>query len=238
MNDEVGADIVCDAWSGFPAGNIRVTGYPALDRFADYDITQSAAKTREKLGLGEAKPVVLFGGQVSRGGEMLSEVLATLNDIGKSVYLLPYRHPRMADDAPEQVKVWESALSGFKSGVVIAGLSVCEKDSFIAAADVVVSAFSTILVEASVLRKQNISVLYPDIGMAEFIRETGGGMTESPIVSLGCSSKAEDRNGLRGLLEASLAGDLRKAQTILQERFFLLDGKNAERVAKLACSFI
>lgn len=238
VNDEVGARIVSDAWHGFSADRIKITGYPALDRFVGYDIAAGAARARKKLNICEQMPVVFFGGQTRRTGDVLTEVINALNELGKPTYLVPRRHPRMADNAPEQIVIWESALNYFNRGIVIADSSPCDIQELIAVADVIVSAFSTVLVEASVLRKPNISVLYPDAGMAEFVHETGGGMKESPIVSLGCSAKAENKNDLQSLLEASFAGDLRERQIRAQERCFRLDGKNAHKVAELVCSFL
>ncbi len=76
VNDGVGAAIVQDAWPDFNSFDIWVTGYPALDRFAGYDVEAAAAKARSILGL-EEKPVVLYGGQTKRTGEVLMELVGT-----------------------------------------------------------------------------------------------------------------------------------------------------------------
>lgn len=235
VNDEVGRNIVLDAWPEFPHDCVKITGYPALDRYYGYDAAAVSIQVREKLGL-KHLPVVLFGGQLKGTGEMLGELVAALNELGMPVCLIPRFHPRMKDNAPEEVSGCESALASFNREQIIADTSAFDTQSLIAASDVIVSGSSTILVEAATIRKQNISVLYPDCGMAEFVRETGGGIAESPIVSLGCSSKATNRNDLKILLQASFENKLDQREA--QEKAFQLDGKNAERIANFVASLL
>ena len=234
VNDEVGQNIVMHAWPEFPRDCVKVTGYPALDRYFDYDSAKSKQEVREKLGLKDPLSVVFFGGQIKRTGEVLSELVSALNDLDERVYFIPRQHPRMMDDAPEQTALWLEALGRFRNGVLISDTAAFDAQSLIAASGVTVSMFSTVLVEAAVMRKQNISMLYPDSGWAEFVAETGGGMSESPIVDLGCSAKATNREELTDCLIRGLWHRLCLEDS--QKRTFSADGKSAQRVANFICS--
>ena len=74
---------------------------------------------------------------------------------------------------------------------------------FIVLSTIIVSVFSTVLIEAAILRKQNISILYPGVGMALFQEAMGGELKEFPLVKVGSSAKATNRQMLCNLLEKS-----------------------------------
>ncbi len=233
VNDQIGKKILVRAWPDLAAGTandrIRITGYPSLDKYAAYDADAAAYAARTMLGLTAGQPIVLYGGQVKRSGSVLAELVDVLNELRCDAHLVPRAHPRMHRDAPEEIPLWNAALERFTSGTVVADSSACDLQSLIAAATVVVAMFSTILVEAAVLRKQNISVLYPEVGMAQFKEETRGIMDEFPLVELGCSAKASSRGELARLLADALRGALDR--TDAQRRAFVLDGNNAARAA-------
>lgn len=229
VNDEVGAKIVQQAWPQYPVESIKVFGYPALDRYAGYNVQADSAWARLVLGLVEPKPIVFYAGQVKKSGEILGEVVEVLNELKEDVYFIPRAHPRMKDDAPEEVEKWNQALANFRGGTLVADSSVCDTQSLIAASTVVLSVFVTALVEAAVFRKKNISILYPEVGMKRFYEESGGGMKEFPLVELGCSAKVENREEFKILLYTALHGDLGLQE--FQEQHFQVDGRNAERVA-------
>lgn len=229
VNDVVGKRIVPDAWPDFGDDQIIITGYPAQDVYAGFDLKAASAKARSLLDLPD-KPIILFGGQLKKSGEALAELVTVLNEIGKDVCLIPRGHPRMKDNAPEEMPKWEQALLSFRSGTLIADSSACDPQSLIAASDIVVSMYSTMLVEAAVLRKQNISLLYPEVGMQDFLKETGGGMKEFPLIELGCSAKATNRQKLLQYVKQALDSDLGLKPA--QEQSFKVDGRNAERVVQ------
>lgn len=228
VNDRIGEAGVRKAWPTFDPKNIVQTGYPALDRYAGYDVDEVGMTGRALLGAHGHWPIVLFAGQLRHSAHALAELVACLNDIGEPVFLVAREHRLMRENAPEEMPTWEMALGGFKSGTVIDPTRADVQQS-IAATTVVVSMYSTMLIEAAALRKQNISLLYPDYGMAEFLESTGGVYDEAPLASLGCSAKAANRTGLRQLLEAALTGH-GLGLTAAQEKYFQLDGNNARRV--------
>jgi CDP-glycerol glycerophosphotransferase (TagB/SpsB family) len=231
VNDLVGKSIILDAWPGFGGEQVVITGYPALDVYAGFDQEVAVAKVRSILSLPDNKPIILFGGQLQQSGEALSELVAALNEIGRNVCLIPRVHPRMKDNAPEEVPKWKEALLSFRKGHVIEDSSACDPQLLIAASDIVVSMFSSMLVEAAVLRKPNISLLYPEVGMAQWLKETGGGMKEFPLTELGCSVKAANRRKLKLALQFMLDSHFDPGLKAAQERSFKVDGQNAERVA-------
>ena len=231
VNDEVGARIVREAWPDMPADRIKITGYPALDRYNGYNVADIAIKTRQALRLELGKPIIVYFGQVDRTGEVLQDVVAVLNELQRNLYFIPRQHDRMTIDAPDQVSHWQAALADFKGGILIKDTSAVETASLLASSDVVLAMYSTVLAEAAVLRKQNIAVLYPDVGMHQFLTETGNVMPEFPLVTLGCTVKASSRQELTDTLITALGRGLELEAN--QSRYFLTDGKNSQRVVEL-----
>lgn len=229
VNDTVGVALAARAWPDFSPNRILTTGYPAIDRYANFSVPAVAEKARALLGIVSYRPVVLYAGIVKRAGDILAEVVAAVNDLNVEVTFIPRMHPRMPDDAPEELPKWYKALADFKNGYICADSSACNLQSLIACANVVLSAYSTTLVDAAALRIANISVLYPEVGMARFLEETGGLMKEFPLVELGCSAKAACRDELRALLSQAIRGEL--GLVAAQQKHFQLDGQNARRVA-------
>lgn len=148
VNDEIGADIVIKAWPEILRSRIKITGYPAMDKYANLDVEGTAARARLALGLTEKKPVILYAGSVEREGEVISEVVKVLNEIGADIYFVPRQHPRMKNNAPEEVPHWEKAMDDFKGGTLIADSSACDTISIIAASDLVIAMYSAVNIEA------------------------------------------------------------------------------------------
>ncbi|MBI4143011.1 CDP-glycerol glycerophosphotransferase family protein [Candidatus Uhrbacteria bacterium] len=236
VNDAVGADIVARAWPDMNRTRIVVLGYPALDRYADLDVAALGTQVRTQLGIGADEIVVLYAGQLERTGEMLEEVVAALEAIGKSVCLLPRMHPRMVNDAPEEVARCAAALRQFRVGRIIDS-TACTTDACVAAVTVVVSMYSTVLVEAAAVRKPAIAVLYPAVA-DDFQKSTGGTMDDFPLVLLDACQKSTDRWSLKKALEWAFDGAIEAWRRPAQERAFHLDGKNAERVAAFVRSLV
>lgn len=230
VGDYVDAEITLRAWPGYHLSRVKVTGWPAFDKYANYDVGKARMEVREAIGLHEGIPLILYGiDNAEYSGIQCLEVVEALNEIEEDFYLLPKMHPAMAKDAPGQIPLCKAALRELRTGALVKNPPGTEVSSLIAASDVVVSTYSTILVEAAVLRKQNISILREEIEMQSFRKEKN--LDESPLVSLGCSAKAENRREIATLLKRALEDDLglRKAQ----EETFNLDGGNAERVAQV-----
>ncbi len=227
-NDQVGKKIIQTAWPDFNPDHIKITGFPALDKYKSVDVAAVTERVRAALGLDENKPIILVGGQADFSGQMLKEVVACLNALGQDIYLIPRAHPRMKDNWPEEFGPWNEAVEQLRVGTVIRDSSACDTPSVIACSSLIISMFSTIQIEAAVLRKPNISVWYPEVERVWY-RSTNERMGEFPLVRLGCAAKAENREALQALMARALNGGL--GLRLNQEQNFQLDGKNAERVA-------
>lgn len=233
VNDPVGAHVVRRAWRDMDPAHIVTIGYPALDRFAiapqRTDATREA--TRRALGVEMDEHLVLVCGQLAHSGMLLSDVVGALAAIGTPATIIPRAHPRMVNDAPMEAQRWEHAIAACRGIRCITETSQVSTDTLVGVATVVVSMYSTVLIEAATLRTPAIAVLYPDAGMAEFRQSTGDLMPELPIVELGACAKATDRASLIAALIATFDGSLATQLRPAQERAFTLDGKNATRIA-------
>lgn len=229
VNDALGMSLVKDAWEDFPSGHIKVCGYPALDKYVDYDMTLASDRVRNTLNLHDKRPIILFCGDTQRTTSVLSEVIAALDALRRDAYFIPRAHPRFHEESRDEAIEWDRILnvSGMSHATLIRSSSECDMASLIAASSVVLASYSTVLVEAAALRKSVIAVLYPDT--MEMYRELVG-LWEFPLVSLGCCARATNRDELCGFLKSVLdGGDLGLRES--QEKIFRLDGQNARRVA-------
>lgn len=230
VNDETDQDWVLRAWPEFSPSRIIITGYPDYDQYTQLDIPGVSMEVRNKLGLDGEKPIVLFLGERQETAHALKEVVAGLRDLDGQTYFVPRFHPCMKDDVPGEMEACEEALTDFRGGILVRDSSACTTTELIASASLVLSMCSSTLAAASILRKPNISVLYPDHGMRIFLQYTSGIMDESPFVATGCSVKAESREQLRGLLKDR---SWIQRQRSSQEKTFRLDGKNTSRVVNV-----
>ena len=242
VNDELDAEIVSGAWPDYPKERLVISGYPMFDQYAvKYDQEIILAEVSSKLGIeARSKPIVLFPcGICSGASRLLSEVVGSLNELQQDVFFIPRVHPKMKQNAPEEVELWSQALRKFKGGTLIADSSACDTQSLIKTAAVVLSDFSTTLLEAILARKPNISIWYSDEVQREFRKEFGEItklMPEPPFVKLGCSARATDKTHLGQLIADAICGRLKLESA--QEKYFPLDGKNAQRAAEFVDSLI
>lgn len=237
VQEETDAGELLGAWQGFSRDHAWITGFPNLDRYIGYDDKRAALKMRSAYRLEGSAPVVLFAGDHHRTSEELAEVVAALNKIGKEVYLVARPHPRMAEVVPEELAGWRKAISDFKSGRVIDTSSHQDIQPFIALADIVVGRGSTVMMEAAYLRRQVISTFYPEVGAAEYFKDTG--RKDFLWVQKGCVAKATNREELLDLLRRAFNGSLGLQGA--QEKHLPHNGKTAgkriaERIVNLIAS--
>ncbi len=233
VNDTCGVDIACAAWPKFERDRVLVTGYPALDKYANIDVDAAHQKVRQALGLVEDLPMVVFMGQGQATAHALGEVTLALGELGQDCYFMPRPHPRTKDDFGQEMAPWQEVLSRYKGRLVVDWFSKCTLAMLVAACakrrGVVVSMYSTALVEAACVRAQNIAVLYPKHGMRVFeqaVPHLGAALS----VALGCAPVAHNADRLKYLLSKALAGKLELEER--QSMYFRGDGRNAERVAQ------
>lgn len=231
VNDEFDRRLVIDAWGGFSQSRVLISGYPAMDKYANFSIEEAKVRVSESLGIDVSGhiPVVLFAGQWWQTGHAILETVDTLNGFGKFVHFIPRAHPKMTVESPEELPAWEKALSRFNSGNLVVNSSSCNISDLIGVSTIVVSMFSTVLQEAAILRKQNIAVLYPKTGGRVYNTECGIDVSQYPLIALGCTALATNRKELTGHMARALSNQLDLTEN--QRKTFKLDGKNAQRVA-------
>lgn len=237
VNDDLDGDLIKKEWREFfyEPNRIVVTGYPAFDKYAAFDAKATKDKVVSGLGLDPKKPIVMFAGQLWYTEHALRELVEALNRLKLDIYFVPRFHPRMAKEMPEDFAKCLDLLTSFTGGVLIRDTSEFDSPTILGAADVATGMFTTMLIEAAILRKPNISILYPDAGMKQFLQECPG-LDEFPLVSMGCSYKATMRDEMEWSIKRALAmpDDLRERQ----EGNFKLDGQNTKRVADFVESLL
>ena len=234
VNDMVGAQLVRKAWGEFSEDNIHQLGYPALDEYATIDVDAVGACMRDTLQIQPDWHVVLYAGQLEGSVSTLEKIVTALRKIGQQLVLIPRNHPRMKTSLSDDIKRWSKTVQEAKG---INGVFVMEDTGdltmtqLIAGSDTVISMYSTALVEAATLRKQVISVLYPDIGQKVMFENSSGVLETFPLVDLGCAVLAESDAMLQGALQLALDGKIESITRLPQEQHFVVDGGNATRVA-------
>jgi len=228
VNDETTKWMAANAWSDFPGNHIVVTGSPAFDALADFDITLARQEARKAWGISgdDRTPVVLFAGGGRPTGSTLLELVRCLNELGQEVYLVVRPHPRMWT-SPEfecERPHWHLATEEL-SGRCITD-TTADSNVAIAGADVVVACISTMLIKAASLHlpcinvfRQREQVCYPEINQGCF----------APVLQR-CCAEAVYRERLLTLLEEAFDGRLAAQLRPAQETTYRLDGQNTARV--------
>lgn len=225
-----------------------IYGWPWVDAYSDFsEIPVREKNLRQMLSIPEKMPVVFFAGQLNRTGEVWESLVNAIIALDRPVYLLSRIHPRMlAQNDPDQE--WKKEFDRYQSGVdryLAWGkgkYKMCpdpiEVKDLIAVSGVTVGAFTTVLLEATAWRKPTISILYPQVGMAEWRRVTHDYMLEFPLTEQGCSAKATTDRELERLLGEAYSGTLEEKLRANQDKHFRSDGKNTYRVAEEIVSFL
>jgi len=227
VNDNIDVEITFNAWRGYKSSQIIISGYPALDSYADFNTARSRNKIYDLFKIDDGKPAVLFAGVWWETGHAISELVESLNALSEDVYLIPRLHPGMKDETPEELPLWEESLAKFRGVLIDTHAPGVDIRDLISVSNLVVSIFSTVLTEAAILRKPNIAILYPDRGMKIYRRLTG--LNYYPMVSLGCTDIACNRIELMEKLQKGISGSLDLSES--QGKVFKCDGKNSERIA-------
>lgn len=225
VNDTMGSKILSESWPEFPSNRIWVTGFPALDRLVDYDITVASGEVRKTFGIPKALPIVLFGDPAEGGGYAFREIVRASNTLRRDICLIARLRPDTPTRLAKEMPIYEEAFREFHYGQLIKDSSrIQDTLKLIAAATVTISTYSTMLQEAAALHLPNIAIL-DNIQMPIFRHYVE--MEELHLVTMGCTSKATNTHELATLMDLALQNQL---QLPLQKKHFLLDGKNTERV--------
>ncbi|MDD4761784.1 MAG: hypothetical protein PHZ25_02075 [Candidatus Pacebacteria bacterium] len=236
VNDDLGREAV-RAW-GFN-GLVVETGWPALDFYADRKKWKNRKqKMRERLELAsilsKETKLIFFVGQGSKENtEAFQELLEVAVKIDLPIKIIAREHPNARRHNPEEAEFWEKTIRDNKNKNLLLEIPDSSFSSleFLATADVVVSDFSTVLTEATILEKPTISILYPNKPVSENFRRWSWTSKTFPLAALGCCQTAENRSQLKKYLEQALTLDFQFKKQV--EKKFRLDGKNSMRVAQV-----
>ncbi len=249
VNDLLGKKIVSKAWPNFNKKNIIITGFPMFD---SYSLISSAdrrdARTCLLKGTGwpdDASIIFFACGVLDGATELLKEVLYALgNTVSKNrkIKLIARSHPQLEDVSPRELISWNKTLKSFGNSFpeVIAraedasALASMNIKELLLSSDVVISDFSTVTLEASLVGaklkgKDIISAYYTKKAIKEFQTAFRGLVREPILVTRKCSSKAKDRDSLINLINKSLSSGLNLGKA--QKSNFYPDGKNSKRAA-------
>ncbi|HEU0051062.1 MAG TPA: hypothetical protein VFQ60_03330 [Patescibacteria group bacterium] len=234
VHDELGARLVNEAWD-FPACRIWQTGFPALDHYHGCDTEAARQKVRAYFRLGRNWPVVMYGGDVEYASAMLEEVVFTLNHLVERFYFYPRPHPRLRTEHAGEMRFFEQIASQFHNGVL---LSLDPNDpqapsftELLAAADVVVANFSTILLEKALLRGPAISVLFPETGAKLLEQESGGLLRNYPLAPL-CVDEVHSNYELGRAIERAIGdGGFQNRMIRFQQKRLPLNGQSGPALA-------
>lgn len=255
VNDQLGSEVVMRAWPRFAKDHIFQAGYPMFDFYADItraDEKRARDEIGEKLGIDSGAAIVFFPcGVLNGASEFLTEVLAAVRMVrSQTIKLIPRVHPRLHLNAPAEFEPWNRQLAQFEEdlpGVLVCDESVIRGDmkKLLLASDVVISDFSTTLLEAGLVGarltgKANVSACYTPTVASCFYDELGQLMSEPPFVTLGCSVKAENQGGLSEALIRLLDCDQKLMDGLRanQKKHLKTDGLNSQRAAKLISSLL
>ena len=241
--DAVGKELVLGSWKGYREEDVRITGWIAFDNLASMNQPALREKLRGRFELKENWPVVVFVGQIDGTAGTFEETVQALNLIGRPVYLLPRWHPRVQKDGPAEHEACLKLMGELRAGRIIDTNNVpyaeFPSDEIVAASDVVTGMFSTDLAKAAQLKKEVISVLYPELGLARFKSLTK--LEKFPLVELGCAVMAQNQDELKYYLRHAI--DSESAFPGLdcgpdQEKHFPCDGMSAKRAMKEIISIL
>lgn len=236
--DSGAKDIVHTAWPDFDPEHIHALGWVAFDKYVDMypKRAQIAADTRRVLGIADSKPILLFCGGGDETGMLLDSLVSALNDVPTDFYVMARPHPRTKNNYPNEMIPWQEALANLKRGTLVVDFfGQTDGPSLIAAADVVVADFSTMLIEAAMLRKPAISLWYPEV-QRFWNREIGGRAPMFPLISMGCALCVQSPQYLADVIANALNGHVTIKEN--QESMFPNTEKSASRAAEFIRSLL
>lgn len=234
-NDCVGEGVVTRLWPGLASGSVFKTGFPMLDRYADFDPIKEASAARDALNIKNGYPVIVFAGQSDATGTMLGELVEVLNPYRDSIHFVARPHPRMKSDYPSEVPLWDKALAKYRGKVVDS--SQCTMRQLTAAAynfGAVAAMYSASLLEAAATRTSGIAMLYPEALTA--FRKENPGLDQFPLAKLGCVGRASTREELDAIVYTAItAGNVWRRN---QETHIKAEGRNALLAAQLIADLL
>ena len=232
--DGVNARVIQQGWPDYPTKNIRVVGYPAFDRFDDFNVPAIRNELRQELGLtSDAFLAVLFT-NIDDTPELARQFVKAM-PTGSSNFFSVRPHPRMAERATDLFEETQRILSPY--GDRCLDTSKFATDRMICAADVVISPCSTVSGEAAALRVAGINY-YPPFIEKWYLDSIGGIVSHFPWSELGVVAEAWGIEGLAQLLNEAKAGQLKGYLRQAQEHYFPKGMKCSRDIVEMLLSVI
>jgi hypothetical protein len=216
--------------------DVHVIGSPKHAQYMHIDFQDLRQKGRAALGLGSETPTIGYFGQDLLGVPGYRQVLLDIGETIRrmhSVVLFYKPHPRETQASHSQ-----SLKLLHESGVhpvVAENLTV---EAAIATADVVLSCFSTVALDAAFMmcvnRATNVSIVcsdYPE-DVSNFWRPATG-LAEFPLVTEGIALPASDRSSLENALRIGLTPAERTRQATACRSMLSNPGESIERAYEL-----
>jgi len=212
----------------FPAleSRVEVTGQPSFDRFAEEDTENIAKKAKKKLKLKQDDKLIVFMSTID-GIEKATEIADALKKSGENFYFVFRRHPRDNTNYADYKKVFEDV--GIR---VVDTEGIFTTDEIGAAADVLLTTWSTVGLDAIYRRKPTVNIVD-----RKFPVPDGYDFPLVPV-KLGASIGVDEIGQLSDVLPKLLDGKSQLNAQLFKnmERYYLADGKNAKRVADVVRS--
>ncbi|MFA6082395.1 MAG: hypothetical protein WC773_03220 [Patescibacteria group bacterium] len=157
--DEVGKQIILRAWPDFNPDRAVVTGYPAFDRLAGFEMDAVRCWVRQELGISPEWCLVSAFSSIEQTGEMMRNVVRVIMTCTFPVRAALRPHPRLAERAPEEFAAYQAAFASL--GDMAVDTSDFTTDEVIAASDVVIAPYSTVLGRAAAMGVSAVNYALP-----------------------------------------------------------------------------
>jgi len=207
---------------------IEVTGQPAFDRIAQENVEAISKDARDKLGLtSEDKVVAFMSTFVTR--QQIETICAQLKRVSTDFTLAFRKHPRDNTSYEEYFQIFKD------NGIKYVDSRELKTDQVSAAADIVITTWSTAGLEAIYRGKPTIHLVDRDVLDVPPELEL-----PLPAVKLGASVGAENIGELPGDIDQlfDLNSHLLQSVNANMKSHYPNDGKNAQRVAMVIAEIL
>lgn len=201
---------------------IEITGQPAFDRFAIEDTKAISEQVRIALGISDDDRLVTYMSSME-GVDFVKALAPELKNAGGDDFKFVFRrHPRDNTTYEEYEKIFGDM------DVHLIDTNQFDTDSIGAASDLIITSTSTESLNAIYRRKPTLNIV--DKELDEFLPRA-----MPPTVGLGVSVGISKANQLFRVLPELLdkKSELNLRLKKNMEKYYSVDGKNAERVAQI-----
>lgn len=222
--DQAAKEIIIE---NFPEmeNRIEITGQPAFDRFKDEKVAEISKNVREKLGLTSDDKLVAFMSSM----EPIEQTKRMLEELAKSKqkFILAFRrHPRDTVSWEEYCQI----IQDFGLEAIDSHALNLSTDEVCMAADLVITTWSTVGLDAIYRRKLSIHIL--DTKLQNDLPQDVISVLPWPPVRLGASAGVDNVKDLPYVVDRLLdpASELNISLKKNMKKYYPNDGDNTQRV--------